>query len=105
MHLFYEVQGTGEPLILIPGFASGAWTWYCQTEELARDFRVITFDPRGVGRSKIETPSEAKNLSMQAFVEDVLRILDELNIEKAHVLGASFGGFVAQELALRFPER
>ena len=42
---------------------------------------------------------------MLTFVEDVLRILDELNIEKANVMGASFGGFVAQELALRFPAR
>lgn len=105
MHLFYKVQGAGEPLILIPGFASGAWTWYCQAEELAKDFRVITYDPRGVGRSKIETPADAENLSMQTFVEDVLQILDDLKIEKANVMGASFGGFVAQKLALRFPER
>ncbi len=102
MNLFYETHGDGAPVILIPGFASGAWTWFRQIDDLSKDFRVITFDPRGIGKSKID---ELTNLSMQTFVEDVLQILDELKIEKANVLGASFGGFVAQELALRVPER
>ncbi len=102
--LFYETGGAGEPLILIPGFASGAWSWFRQTEDLTRNFRVITFDPRGIGKSKAGK-NDLQNLSMQNFVEDVLLILDELKIEKANVLGASFGGFVAQEFALSFPER
>jgi len=105
MNIYYETHGAGEPLILIPGFASGAWTWYCQTAELSKDFRIVTFDPRGIGRSRIEPAADAENLSMRTFVADVLRVLDALEIEKAHILGASFGGFVAQELALRFPER
>lgn len=104
MNLFYEVYGTGEPLILISGFASGAWIWFRQIEELSKDFQIITFDPRGIGQSKA-ADEDLKNLSMQVFVEDVSAILDELEIEKANVLGASFGGFVAQEFALKFPER
>jgi pimeloyl-ACP methyl ester carboxylesterase len=103
--LFYESHGAGEPIILIPGFASGVWNWIRQTEELAKDFRVVTFDPRGVGNSLARNDSELKNLSMQTFVEDVRRLLDFLKIEKTHILGASFGGFVAQEFALQFPER
>lgn len=102
--LFYETRGAGEPLILIPGFASGAWIWFCQTEELSRDFQVATFDPRGVGKSKAPD-ADLQHLSMETFVADVARILDELKIEKAHVLGASFGGFVAQMFALKFPQR
>jgi pimeloyl-ACP methyl ester carboxylesterase len=105
MKLFYETNGTGESVILIPGFASGAWTWFRQIEELAKDFRVITFDPRGIGKSQSENPDDLTNLSMQTFVEDVLQVLDDLKVEKANVLGASFGGFVAQELALKFPDR
>ncbi len=101
MNLFYEIHGEGEPIILIPGFASGAWTWFCQIDELSKYFRVITFDPRGIGQSK----TDLQNLSIDTFVADVLWILDDLKIEKANVLGASFGGFVALELALRFPER
>ncbi len=99
--LYYETHGAGEPLILIPGFASGVWTWFGQIAELAKHFRVITFDPRGIGKS----PNDLGNLSIETFVEDVLWILDDLKIEKANVLGASFGGFVALEFALRFPER
>lgn len=104
MNLFYETDGAGEPLILIPGFASGAWTWFRQTKDLVKDFRVITFDPRGIGRS-FASEEDLQNLSIEVFVRDILQILDELKIEKANVLGASFGGFVAQEFALEFPER
>ncbi|MCW5959654.1 MAG: alpha/beta hydrolase [Pyrinomonadaceae bacterium] len=104
MNLFYETLGTGEPLILIPGFASGAWTWFKQSEDLSKDFQIITFDPRGIGRSKT-SDEDLQNLSIEVFVKDILQILDELKVEKANVLGASFGGFVAQEFALSFPER
>jgi pimeloyl-ACP methyl ester carboxylesterase len=100
--MFYETRGEVEPLILIPGFASGAWTWYRQTEDLAKDFRIVTFDPRGIGNSQT---NDLQNLSMKTFVEDIADLLDLLKIEKANVLGISFGGFVAQEFALRFPER
>lgn len=100
--LFYQIQGAGEPLVLISGFASGAWIWYRQIKELAKDFRVITFDPRGVGQSKVsdETP-----VSIEVIADDTAQLLDKLNIEKANILGASFGGFVAQEFALKYPEK
>ena len=102
MKLFYESSGTGEPIVLIPGFASGAWAWFEQVESLSKDFRVITFDPRGVSQSKI---SDGETVSLDAIARDIADLLDDLKIEKANVLGASFGGFVAQEFALAFPER
>ncbi len=105
MKLFYETHGAGKPLILIPGFASGAWTWFRQTAEFAKAFQVVTFDPRGIGKSKIEPATAPQNLSLETFASDVLWILDDLKIERANILGASFGGFVAQEFALRFPGR
>lgn len=102
MKLFYESHGTGEPLVLIPGFASGAWSWFGQIEDLSKQFRVITFDPRGIAGSKI---SDTEEVSLQTIAGDIVALLDELEIEKAHILGASFGGFAAQEFALAFPER
>lgn len=104
MNLFYETHGTGEPLVLIPGFASGAWIWFEQIEELSRYSQVIIFDPRGVSHSKFEE-NETPLVSIQLIAEDICQILDELGIEKADVLGTSFGGFVAQEFALNHPNR
>lgn len=101
MNLFYETRGAGEPLILIPGFASGAWIWFCQTEDLSRDCQVVTFDPRGVSRSRIAGETR---ITLETAAADIAALLDELKIEKANVLGASFGGFVAQQFAVSFPE-
>ena len=102
--IYFETVGSGDPIVLIPGFASGAWSWFCQAD-LAKDFCVITFDPSGVGRSRSGQDANLSDLSVKTFADDVLCVLDALKIEKAHILGASFGGFVAQEFALRFPDR
>jgi pimeloyl-ACP methyl ester carboxylesterase len=100
--LWYEAAGSGEPLVLIPGFASGAWSWTWQTEELSRDFQVITFDPRGVSRSRLQNGAA---VSIRAIADDVAELLDHLGIGAAHILGISFGGFVVQEFALAHPDR
>jgi pimeloyl-ACP methyl ester carboxylesterase len=104
MEIYYESHGAGEALVLIPGFAAGAWTWFEQIEELSKTFRVITFDPRGVSRSAIDE-NLTGTISLPAIAADIADLLDFLEIEKANVLGVSFGGFVAQEFALKFPER
>ncbi len=99
--LFYDSQGAGAALVLIPGFASGAWLWHRQTAELSRKFNVITFDPCGISASeKAPVP-----LSIASLAEDTAALLDFLRIERAVLLGTSFGGFIAQEFALAFPQR
>jgi len=100
--MYYDIQGSGEPLILIPGFASGSWSWSWQIESLAKDFRVITFDPRGISRSPI---ADDETVSISMIAGDVVALLDELSLPDAHILGISFGGFVALDLVLRFPGR
>jgi pimeloyl-ACP methyl ester carboxylesterase len=97
--LYYEIEGDGEPIVLIPGFASGREIWSRQTPALSRDFRVITFDPRGVSAS--DKPDGPQTIGLLA--DDLAHLLLVLHIHKAHVLGASFGGFVAQEFALKYP--
>ncbi len=99
LRLYYESEGDGEPVVLIPGFAAGRWIWFKQTEELARMFRVIVFDPRGVSAS--DKPEGTQTISLLA--DDVAHLLQTIGIERAHVVGASFGGFVAQEFALKYP--
>lgn len=98
-NLYYEVEGDGEPLILVPGFASGHSLWSRQTPALSRNFRVITFDPRGIDES--EKPEGPESITLLA--DDLAHLLLALNIHRAHVLGVSFGGFVAQEFALKYP--
>lgn len=98
--LYYEQHGEGEPLILIPGFGTGLWIWFKQVPRLAEHFRVITFDPRGIARSE----GGDHFASMVMLAEDVKELLVALDIERAHIVGASFGGFVAQEFALGHPE-
>ena len=99
--LYYESRGEGPPVVLIPGFGNGLWIWFKQREELARRFRVVAFDPRGVARSG----GRDEAFTIAELADDVAALLDALGVESAHVLGASFGGFVAQEFALKYPER
>ncbi len=101
VELYFEEQGEGEPLVLIPGFGNGLWIWFKQVPDLSKRFRVVTFDPRGIARS--EAPD--KPVSVRTLADDVATLLDELKIESAHMLGASFGGFVAQEFALAYPQK
>lgn len=98
--LHYEVYGQGDPLVLIPGFAAGAWIWTRQVTPLSSTYRVVTFDPRGIGQSSFDS----EPVSMRLLADDTAALLRQLGIEKAHVLGVSFGGFVAQEFALAYPE-
>jgi pimeloyl-ACP methyl ester carboxylesterase len=97
--LHYEIEGEGEPLVLIPGFASGRSIWSRQTPALSQNFRVITFDPRGVDASdKSDGPQ-----SIGLLADDLAHLLLALHMHRAHVVGVSFGGFVAQEFALKYP--
>jgi pimeloyl-ACP methyl ester carboxylesterase len=100
IELYYEEHGAGEPLVLIPGFGNGLWIWFKQVSALSEKFRVITFDPRGISRSA--APDEP--ISIRMIADDVAALLCALRIDGAHILGASFGGFVAQEFALAYPQ-
>jgi pimeloyl-ACP methyl ester carboxylesterase len=97
--LYYEEQGAGTPLLLIPGFGTGLWIWFKQIPDFAAQFRTISFDPRGVSRS--DAPDAP--ITISTIADDVAALLRALKIESAHILGASFGGFVAQEFALAYP--
>ncbi|HEX8190191.1 MAG TPA: alpha/beta fold hydrolase [Pyrinomonadaceae bacterium] len=101
VELYYEEHGRGEPLVLVPGFGTGLWIWYRQVPAFAERFRTIVFDPRGVARS---AAADAP-FTMRELADDLAALLGELGVGRAHVLGASFGGFVAQEFALAHPGR
>lgn len=100
--LVHETTGEGETLVLIPGFASGKWSWQFQRDALAEHYRVVTYDPRGVAASPV---GDSPSATIADHANDLARLLDDLSIERTHVLGISFGGFVAQEFALAYPQR
>ena len=99
--LFYEEHGAGDPLLLIMGFATDSTAWLFQVPEFAAHYRTITFDNRGVGRSS----KPAGPYTIHEMADDAAGLLDHLQIDRAHVLGLSMGGMIAQELVLRHPER
>jgi len=99
--LYYEIHGKGEPLLLIAGLDSDNSSWAGVCEKLAKYFRVIVFDNRGSGRS--DTPD--RKYSIREMADDAVSLLDHLKIKKCHIIGHSMGGYIAQEIAIRYPER
>jgi pimeloyl-ACP methyl ester carboxylesterase len=97
----YHVHGTGEPLLLIAGLASDLYTWKKALPELAKHHQVIVFDNRGSGLT--ETSSAV--FTIATLGDDAAGLLEALGIRKAHVVGWSMGGNVAQEFALRHPDK
>jgi 3-oxoadipate enol-lactonase len=101
LNMYYEVHGKGKPFLLISGLGSDLNSWALQIPEFAKKYRVIAFDNRGSGRT--DAPDMPYSIRMMA--EDTVGLMDALSIEKAHVLGVSMGGYIAQEVAIRYPGR
>jgi pimeloyl-ACP methyl ester carboxylesterase len=100
--LFHQRRGAGEPLLLIQGMSGTHLAWGEPfVADLERDFDVVAYDHRGIGRSD----PQHDPFSIVDLAEDAAGLLDALGWPSAHVLGISMGGMVAQELALRHPER
>lgn len=98
----YQVDGEeGDWVLLIMGLAYARWGWHWNAAALGERFRVVSFDNRGVGES--DAPPGPYTARMMA--EDAAGLLDALGIERAHVVGTSLGGFIAQELAFGWPEK
>ena len=99
--LHYQIAGKGDPVLLIMGLGMASTAWWRTVPVLAKRLRVITFDNRGAGRS--DAPRGPYTLRQLAA--DAVAVLDAAGEERAHVYGFSLGGMIAQELALRHPER
>ena len=97
----YEIHGEGYPLILLHGFAMYKEFWKWQIRELSKEFKIITLDTRGCGK----TDHPVEPFSMEELADDIKVLLDFLQIEKIHLGGHSFGGNIAQQFALKYPKR
>ncbi|HUP85783.1 MAG TPA: alpha/beta fold hydrolase [Acidimicrobiales bacterium] len=101
VRIWWEAEGEGEPILLIMGLGYSSDMWWRLLPELTRSYRTIRFDNRGVGRTGVP----AGPYPLTTMADDALAVLDAAGEASAHVLGVSMGGFIAQEVALRAPER
>ena len=102
VEIYYETQGDGSPLLLINGWGGNLNSWSTEmVDQLAEHHMVITMDNRGTGRSG--KPDIPYTLDMMAA--DSASVLDAVGVEKAHVMGFSMGGIIAQTFGLNYPER
>ena len=101
--VYVEQWGVGDPVLLIHGFGGSSHNWVRVADELSDRYQLVAPDLRGFGWS--ERPHEYQAYSFENQVETVLGVLDALEIDRAHVVGHSYGGGVALWLASRHPER
>jgi pimeloyl-ACP methyl ester carboxylesterase len=101
IRLYYELRGTGEVLALFNGIMQNTAGWALQTRTLSRYYQLLLHDMRGQGRSD----KPAYDYSWDMHVEDFRALLDELQIEKIHLAGVSYGAEVAMYFARKYPER
>ena len=99
--LYYERQGAGFPVIFVSGLSGYGSFWRDQLPAFARNFDCIAYDHRGVGQSD---PKGSITL-IEKLAEDTIGLMDALGVEKAHIIGHSAGGAVAQVMAIDHPTR
>ena len=93
--------GGGRTLVLLHGVGMSKFVWKPEIEELSAHFDVITFDMWGHGESSLPD----RQLSLTDYTKQLVELLDELNIDSAHVAGHSMGGLIALDFAIEFPAR
>jgi pimeloyl-ACP methyl ester carboxylesterase len=104
VRIHYERYGeSGEPLVFVHGITGDTTDWRCQAPEFARDNRVLLADNRGHGQSEVVAGRAAYTVLHMA--DDLEALLDDVGFERCHLVGHSMGGLIAQEIALRSPER
>jgi pimeloyl-ACP methyl ester carboxylesterase len=103
--IHYVTEGQGEPVILVHGFTASIpvqWQLPGIFSKLTKDYQVIALDNRGHGKS--DKPHDPKQYGPH-MVDDVIRLMDHMKIDKAHVVGYSMGGFMTDYLLLKYPDR
>ena len=101
IRLHYTEKGTGEPLILLHGNGENSGYFVHQIDFFSQKYRVIAVDTRGHGKS----PRGKAPFGIRQFAEDLRDFMDELEIERANILGFSDGGNIAVTFALKYPQR
>ena len=105
VQIHYEVEGNGPPLVLLHGLSETYEIWRISSyvESLKKEYRLILVDARGHGDS--DKPHDSEAYTMKSMVSDVVAVLDDLKISKAHFLGYSMGGWIGFGIAKYSPQR
>jgi pimeloyl-ACP methyl ester carboxylesterase len=103
VQLYVEETGAGLPVLFVHEFAGDHRSWEPQVRALSRRYRCVTYNARGYPPSDV--PEDEAGYSQARAVADAVAVLDALDIERAHVVGLSMGGFATLHLGLRHPER
>lgn len=101
--LYYEIHGpeSAPPIVFLEGWGYSLWMWFRQISVFKEKYRCVVFDNRGVGRSgKPDYP-----YTMKMFADDTIGLMNALDIQSAHILGVSMGGYIAQQIAISYPEK
>jgi len=102
IQIYYEVKGKGFPLVMIQGLSYSLDGWDPRLiKGLSKMFKLVLFDNRGAGRTDVSD----REYTMKLFADDTAGLMNALGISKAHILGLSMGGMIAQELVLNYPEK
>lgn len=101
IQLYYQEKGQGEPLILLHGNGEDSTYFVNQVDYFANKYRVIAVDTRGHGKS----PRGTADFTMRQFVEDLYHFMEDLQLEKANILGFSDGGNIALLFAIKYPQK
>jgi len=101
INMYYEIHGTGEPLVMIAGLGTGLSIFRTCINQLSQRFKVLVFDNRGAGRT--DKPDIPYSIEMMA--NDTATLMSIVGIKSAYVLGISLGGRIALELTLKFPRK
>lgn len=103
VRLYFEEAGSGTPIVFVHEFGGDHRSWEPQMRHFARRHRCITFSARGFAPSDV--PASVEKYSQQLAVEDILSVMDAANIDSAHIVGLSMGGFATLHLGLMAPQR
>lgn len=96
----FDYEGSGEPLVFVHAFPLSSEMWNPQTEYFSGKFRVITYDVRGLGKSKTDN----NQFTMETYADDFLSVLNHLNLDKVIACGLSMGGYILQRVYMKNPE-
>jgi len=103
VRLYYEETGSGDPVVWIHEFAADYRTWELQVRRFSRDYRCVTYNARGYPPSGV--PDQSTDYGYERHRDDVIRLMDHLGIDRAHLVGLSMGAYAGLQVAMTYPSR